>query len=301
MASERPEHILVVGGTGRTGARLVEKLRCDPAYSVAVLARDPAKAEAVLRLGTRHDAADGTAIEVIAGDLLDLKPWAHKLDGVDQIVTAVSCGTRTDLLVLLGLRPQPQNLPYAVDFGGMRRLVEAANEHGVRRIVAVTTASTGTPWSAAAIFLNIVCYCSVKWKFFGEQAIRRSGLDYIIIRPFGLVDSPQGQGTDLGIEFSQGRTEGARRRIPREDVARLCHEALRQPAGSRLAFECWATAEHRRPLPWPQLRQEPEGGIPDVSHNAAISMAVAGVASVTGLTVASVARGVGRVLRWTRR
>ena len=44
-----PEHqrVLVVGGTGRTGARLVQQLRSESGFQVAVLARDPSKAEAL--------------------------------------------------------------------------------------------------------------------------------------------------------------------------------------------------------------------------------------------------------------
>ena len=61
-------------------------------------------------------------------------------------------------------------------------LAAAAKAQGVRRMVAVTTASAGTPWAPAAIFLNAIHSFSVKHKFAGEQAIRASGLDYIVLR-----------------------------------------------------------------------------------------------------------------------
>merc|ERR1711965_795466 len=112
----------------------------------------------------------------------------------------------------------------------MESLCTAARAADVKRMVCVTTASTGTPFSAAAIFLNSVAAMSVKNKFLGEQAVRRSGLDYVIVRPFGLQDTaPLGGDTGLGISWTQGRTEGTRKRIPRADVAAICHEALSLP------------------------------------------------------------------------
>ena len=111
---------------------------------------------------------------------------------------------------------------------GIAQLAHAAKAHGVRRFVAVTTASAGSPWSPAALFLNLIHHGSVKEKWRGEQAVRGSGLDYVIIRPYGLgTDGPPPPGA-RGIEWTQGRETagGSSRRIHRDDVATLCHEAL---------------------------------------------------------------------------
>mmetsp|Transcript_56564 Transcript_56564/g.183909 ORF Transcript_56564/g.183909 Transcript_56564/m.183909 type:complete len:302 (-) Transcript_56564:17-922(-) len=298
------DRVLVVGGSGRTGARLVRRLCADPTLEVKVLARDPAKAARVLeqegRPASSSSSGAGGAVEIVQGDMLNLDAWAHILDDVDVIVTAVSCGLRTDPLVLLGLRPAPANLPHVVDADGIAQLARAAREHGVKRIVAVTTASTGTPWSFAAMFLNSLCYMSVKWKFAGEQAIRESGVDYVIIRPFGLMDTPVGEETGLGVEFSQGKTEGTRRRIAREDVARLCHEALRCPT-SRSTFECWNSASSDRLFPWTRLKPDSAGKLEDVNHNIAVATFVAGIGGASALTAVSVASVTRRLLRFVRR
>mmetsp|Transcript_572 Transcript_572/g.1192 ORF Transcript_572/g.1192 Transcript_572/m.1192 type:complete len:161 (-) Transcript_572:695-1177(-) len=156
------ERVLVVGGTGRTGVKLVDKLRTDPSLTVCVLARDREKADMLF--------ASDDEVEIIEGDLTNTAEWEDSLDGVSQVVTAVSCGLRTDPLVVLGLREAPGRLPHEVDHDGIASLAAAASRHGVKRLVAVTTASAGTPWSPAAMFLNAACYGSVKWKFEGEQA-----------------------------------------------------------------------------------------------------------------------------------
>ena len=283
----RGQHVLIVGGTGRTGRRLVQKLCDDPHISeVTAVVRDPVKAQLVF--GPEHDSErlDGK-INIVEGDLTDVGAWASELQGVSQVVTAVSCGLCTDPLVVLGVRDPPAPLPSDVDGDGIAQLASAAREHGVQRFVAVTTASAGSPWSLAAIFLNLYHHGSVKEKWRGEQAIRSSGLDYVIIRPYGLgrdVGDPKYVApppAPRGIEFSQGReTTGARRHIPRDDVASLCHEALRldRSTAHRATFECWATDAHTRAMDWKALAPDPPGPLPEVDHATAMGVALGGAA-----------------------
>ena len=281
----RGQHVLIVGGTGRTGRRLVQKMCEDPRISeVTAVVRDPVKAQLVF--GPEHDSErlDGK-VHIVEGDLTDVGAWASQLQGVSQVVTAVSCGLSTDPLVVLGARDPTAPLPSDVDGDGIAQLASAAKEHGVQRFVAVTTASAGSPWSPAAIFLNLYHHGSVKEKWRGEQAIRSSGLDYVIIRPYGLgrdvgdpkyVAPPPGP---RGVEFSQGReTTGTRRHIPRDDVASLCHEALclDRSTAHRATFECWATDTHARAMDWNALAPDPPGPLPEVDHAMAMGVALGG-------------------------
>ena len=159
-----------------------------------------------------------------------------------------------------------------------------------------------TPWSPAAIFLNAACYFSVKWKFEGEQAVRHSGLDYVIVRPFGLYDAPRhGSPARGGVQTSQGKTGNTRRSIAREQVATICHQALRMPAaGQHLTFECWGTEEHNEPVPWASLLPDPDEGVADVNHSVATATGVGVVALTGGCTVRAVAYGISRLLRVLR-
>ena len=301
QSTPAPQHVLVVGGTGRTGRRLVSALCDDPNFTVSALVRDADKAQLVF--GDKD-------VDIVHGDLKDVDAWAHNLKGVSQVVTAVSCGQWVDLGVLVGLKPEPANMPYKTDAQGIANLAAAAKEHGVSRIVAVTTASAGSPWSPAAIFLNAVHYLSVKRKWEGEQAIRASGLDYVVLRPYGLgPDAPPGDepapAPARGVEWSQGEPVGReRRRIPRDDVARMCHEALRltPEEAPRATFECWATEKHRRPMDWSALRADPPGPLPEVNHDIPVAMVVGG--GVLG--VAAILRGSWRLSNrivngWLRR
>ena len=275
------EHVLIVGGTGRTGRRLVQKLCDDPRIScVTAICRDPVKAQLVF--GPEHDneRLDGK-INIVEGDLTDVGAWSSQLEGVSQVVTAVSCGMSTDPLVVLGAKEPASPLPSEVDGDGIAQLAHAAKAHGVRRFVAVTTASAGSPWSMAALFLNLIHHGSVKEKWRGEQAIRSSGLDYVIIRPYGLGKDGLPPPGVRGIEWTQGRETagGSSRRIHREDVATLCHEALlcdpSSATASRATFECWSTTDHARPMEWSALKPDPPGALPEVDHATAMGVALA--------------------------
>lgn len=287
-SAERRKRVLVLGGTGRTGRRLVERLAADGRFEVSVAVRDHEKAQLLFD--------DELDIDVFEADLADVATWADRLEGVDQVVTAVSCGECTDPMALLGLKPMPHNLPRRIDAEGMRELTNAAKRHGVRRIVAVTSASTGSPWSLPAIFLNAYHYGSIKYKWEGEQAIRESGLAYTIIRPYGLgPDAPRPESTQAtleehtrgslhGIGWSQADTVSSeRRRIPRDDVARLCHEALLLEPGiegappERSTMECWATNQHAKPMEWPSLKPDPPGSLPPRDHDTPVAVALGGV------------------------
>lgn len=295
------QHVLVVGGTGRTGRRLVERLAADGRFEVSVVVRDHEKAQLVFD--------DELDIDVFEGDLRDVASWETRLGGVDQIVTAVSCGLCTDPMVVLGLKPMPDNAPHATDAEGIAALAAAAKAHGVRRLIAVTSASAGSPWSAAAIFLNAYHYGSIKHKWEGEQAIRRSGLAYIILRPYGLgPDASAGRAGEehalRGIGWSQAETVSSdRRRIPRDDLAHLCHEALLLEmdgaAPARATVECWATDENAGPMSWDILKPDPPGPLADRDHDTPVALALGGAALGSAALLRGgwrAARGVLRVL-----
>lgn len=133
------------------------------------------------------------------------------------------------------------------------------------------------------------------------QAIRRSNLDYIIIRPYGLVDAREGCSSDRGIDVSQGKEGTNLRSIARRDVARACAEALRTPPGQRLTFECWSTNEHKRGIPWGSLKPDPKEGIVGVNHDLAMFTTIGGATLLGGGIVHVVARSAVRMARWWMR
>jgi uncharacterized protein YbjT (DUF2867 family) len=95
-----------------------------------------------------------------------------------------------------------------MDYGGAAKLVEAAEERGVRRYLMLSSmgAEAMRPYLRA--------------KSRADEHLKSSSLDYTIIRPGSLTED-EGTGT-----IEAGEKIGRRGEIPREDVALTFAEAL---------------------------------------------------------------------------
>jgi len=201
--------VLVAGATGRTGRHVVTELLAQ-GHTVRVLSRSEASARE----------AFGDTVQVVEGDVRDPDSLVPAVAGVRYIVSAVGSSGRAD----------PENSPEAVDYHGVRNMVEAAKAAGtVEHFVLVSSMGITQPTHPLNRFANNI----LLWKGLGENALRFSGLDYTIVRPGGLVDEPGGK---AGIRAGQGDTmeQGY---IPRADVARVCVAALGNPAANRVTLE----------------------------------------------------------------
>lgn len=113
-----------------------------------------------------------------------------------------------------------------MDFGGAAKLVEAAEDRGVRRYLMLSSMGAGDPEAGSEAMRP---YLRAKAR--ADERLLESGLDYTIVRPGSLTD-----------EEGTGRVEaaehlGRRGEIPREDVARTLAAALESPNTSGKTFE----------------------------------------------------------------
>ena len=102
-----------------------------------------------------------------------------------------------------------------MDYGGAAKLLEAAEERGVRRYLMLSAMGAGDPEGGPEAMRP---YLRAKAR--ADERLRSSGLDYTIIRPGGLTED-EGTGT---IEAAEKL--GRRGEIPREDVASTFAAAL---------------------------------------------------------------------------
>jgi uncharacterized protein YbjT (DUF2867 family) len=102
-----------------------------------------------------------------------------------------------------------------MDYGGAAKLVEAAEERGVRRYLMLSAMGAGDPEGGSEAMRP---YLRAKAR--ADERLRRSSLDYSIIRPGSLTED---NGTGA-IEAAEKL--GKRGEIPREDVARTFAAAL---------------------------------------------------------------------------
>lgn len=82
-----------------------------------------------------------------------------------------------------------------------------------------------------AVKLNDQLGGILTWKLKGEDSLRESGIPYTIIRPCALTEEAGGK------EFIFEQGDNIKGKISREDVAKLCVEALQQTKASNVTFE----------------------------------------------------------------
>jgi uncharacterized protein YbjT (DUF2867 family) len=174
--------ILIVGGTKGTGLEIVKQLvaRKQP---VVVTVRASSNTEALEALGVETVVMDALDPEQVRA-AVSQRPYA-------AIVSTLGTSSR-DLPsrqnTLQGLikgqtRMDPNKRP---DFIGNRHVIDAAVEAGIRRFIFITVigagdSAQGLPWLARRGHDEVI-----PLKTQAEDHLRRSGLDYTIIRPGGL-------------------------------------------------------------------------------------------------------------------
>ncbi len=148
--SSQPMTVAVVGATGFVGTSVVPQL-AGAGHRVVAISRN----------GIRRSEWPAS-VAARSGDVVTGRGLGAALEGVDVVVHLVAIPRETR-----GRTFEDVNVR------GTERVVEASRAAGVRRIVHVSAMGvTDDPKLA---------YLSSKWR--GEQAVRESGLEWVVLRP----------------------------------------------------------------------------------------------------------------------
>jgi len=153
--------ILVTGGTGFVGPKIVRKLRAD-GHDVRCLVRDPSRAGGV----------EGLGAELVEGDVTDRSSLDAAAAGCDVVIHLVA--------IIAGRREEFEGVMEQ----GTRNLVDAAKAAGVRRFILMSALGTSDETR------DLVPYYHAKWEM--ERTVRESGLEYVIFRPSFVFGSDGG-------------------------------------------------------------------------------------------------------------
>jgi len=205
-AAKIDETVFVAGATGRVGSRVVAQLKAK-GYTIRPLTRDLEKAKSEV----------GEDYDWVVGDVTDIDTLRPAMQGVDKLVVTIGSGGQS---------------PEAVDYGGVKNLVDVAKEAGVAYALLVSSGGVTHPEHRLnQMFDNLLI-----WKFKGEEHLRNSGLKYTVFRPGGLRDlwAPG----DYGIVFMQGDLE-VDGLLSLDDAASVIVECLTNPACENKTFEAF--------------------------------------------------------------
>ena len=205
--------ILVTGGAGFVGSRIVHALRAEE-RPVRALVRTPRKASLLESWGC----------ELVEGDLTDAASLRRAADGCETIVhlVAVIAGKPADFERIM--------------IQGTRDLVAAAKEAGVAHLILMSALGTSERSK------EIVPYYRAKWE--NEQSVESSGIAYTIFRPSFIFGRDGGvlpmfirQVRYLPVTPVVGSGEQRSQPIWVEDVAQFFARSVSSPAARGKTFD----------------------------------------------------------------
>lgn len=180
-------NVFVIGANGQIGHHVVNKIQNTEGYHAIAMIRKKEQKSQFEDQGVRTELVD------LEGSISDIASAVKHADAV--VFTAGSGGhTGADKTMM-------------IDLDGAIKSMEAAKQVGVRRFIIVSAIGVHKRqnWMSTAPYYSAA-------KYYADDWLKKSGLDYTIIRPGGLTNEP-GTGkikAAADLEFGQ---------IPREDVA----------------------------------------------------------------------------------
>ena len=196
--------VVVAGGHGKVALRL-ERLLSARGENVRGLVRNR----------DHFDDVSAAGAEAVLADLESDIELGPVIAGADAVVFAAGAGPGSG-----------EARKRTMDLGGAVKLVDAAKAAGIARYVMVSSMGTDHPERASGAF---GAYLEAKAQ--ADQALRRSGLDYTIVRPGGLTDDPGTGRVDVAERL------GRHGQIPRDDVAATIVAVLDAPNTIGKTFE----------------------------------------------------------------
>eukprot|EP00931_Biecheleriopsis_adriatica_P039992 TRINITY_DN22881_c0_g1_i2.p1 TRINITY_DN22881_c0_g1~~TRINITY_DN22881_c0_g1_i2.p1 ORF type:complete len:301 (-),score=30.16 TRINITY_DN22881_c0_g1_i2:416-1261(-) len=239
--------VLVIGATGKVGQHVVKELRTRE-IEVRVMVRsldsvthgDGGGSMAsptdffTDKVGRAPLLVSDPGIETVQGNVTDRDAVCRAAEGVTAVIDVHGVAPlRLSRFSDLWSDPKADlSHPASVNFLGVQNVVAACQKNGVKRLVRLTGLSVAmSARSPVVMFFNLLLSFTTKWHRRSEICIRESGINYTIVQPSGLKDTPKA--AEAGsVLLLQCEASAATPSLPpatgisRLDVASLCVEAL---------------------------------------------------------------------------
>jgi putative NADH-flavin reductase len=149
-----------------------------------------------------------------SGDVFDLDSVSRAVQGQDAVI----CTLGSSDLKKTTIRTT-----------GTANILSGMKEHQIKRLIVVSAMGVGESWNTLSLlnkfFFAVLLKSARDDHEAQEVAVKESGVDWTIIRPSGLTDSPHTGVYDVG-ENIPAKTS----KIARADVADLILQEIERPA-----------------------------------------------------------------------
>jgi putative NADH-flavin reductase len=205
--------VVVFGATGKTGREILEQSLAQ-CHEVTVFVRDPSK----LTLDDETISMEDR-VRIVSGDVFDYSGVKQAVKGQEAVI----CSLGSNSLAKTTVRSE-----------GTANIVKAMEEEHVDRLLVVSAMGTGESWSTLS-FVNKLFYATLlrssrRDHEAQETVVKKSSLNWTILRPSGLTDDAltgsYAIGENIQVESSQ---------IARADVAHAIVKELDEDAFERMA------------------------------------------------------------------
>lgn len=212
------KNVVIAGATGQTGSRIYDRL-IQQNFVVTGGVRNVAKASKSLKGNLQQ-------LDVVADSQDTL---ASTLSGAEGLIIAVGFNPGKNLLRMSAAAHEVDNL-------GTIKLIDAAKQAGVKKVVLLSSILTdGRAWGqedSPGFVATNAFGGALDEKLDAEKYLRKSGLDYTIVRPGGLKGkAPTGP---LSVNPENTLNSGE---ISRDLVADVCVASLTDPKASNKVLE----------------------------------------------------------------
>jgi putative NADH-flavin reductase len=204
--------LVVFGATGGTGRCIVEQALTS-GHDVTAVVRDPEG------LPLRHE-----RLWVVRADVFQSAEIAPQMVGADAVLSA--------------LGPHTYRAETTMCSRAIQSILGAMRETGVLRLACVSAAPVGSVGKEDTFLYRFLARPLLRTIFKGvyedlavmEGNVRRSGINWTILRPPRLIDGPR-----TG-RYRLGRGQNLGNSISRADLADAMLESLDDPASIRVTF-----------------------------------------------------------------
>jgi uncharacterized protein YbjT (DUF2867 family) len=207
LAALQGKTILLGGATGANGNHVLRQLH-DLGLDVRGMTRNVDRA--IKKFGSQYT--------WIKADVTDPDSLTAAVEGVDIVISAVA-----------SMMPFGSNTSEKVDYEGTLNVATAAKAAGATRFVIITSSSSGVKDH----FLNTIGGNVLIWKGKAEQVLVDSGLEYVVVGPAAIDDSPGAQQMISLIPRSEYRAGMV---IGWEDLASVVIAAAGRPDAANRVF-----------------------------------------------------------------